>query len=638
MKRPSIKLALGVLFTFLTIAAVGQGAFALLNISSVNDAAVEIGTNSLNGVDLARQMDTDSSNFRLGEVAIIDASDAASTQAAEALMAEAASALQDDQNAYEAQITTDSDRVLFTAYKSNWAAYLAMHDKMMPEASKEEVSPEAMRFFAVDMAGTFDNLGNMLQQLVDSNKADAALSLSDAQAHYETSRFWTFVVLAITIAAGLSSVWFGFVGIAAPIGRITARMKALTDGDRQTPVPFIGRADEVGAMASALEVFREAAVESVRLSAEAEAARQGVEESRIGAEQLRSRNEAERETVARQQATAVEALGKGLARLADGELVAISTPFDGALEDVRAAFNQTIDRLSTVITQLRGTSGALRTATGEILSGTNDLADRTSKQAAAIEETSAAMEQLAGTVAANATRAASARQSARQVSQAAEETGSMMERSNDAMQRISSSSSKISNIIGLIDDIAFQTNLLALNASVEAARAGDAGKGFAVVAVEVRRLAQSAASASAEVKVLVEQSSNEVSSGGKLVADAAVKVAQMLAGVHESAQLIEGIANANEEQANSIGEVTSAIRQMDEMTQHNAALVEQTNAAIDQTEGQARALDKIVEVFVVTGSPPPRSVTVPVRPAQAKAGSRQISVGNTALKSDWDEF
>src|SRR5262249_28164740 len=155
------------------------------------------------------------------------------------------------------------------------------------------------------------------------------------------------------------------------------------------------------------------------------------------------------------------------------------------------------------------------------LAGANDLSERTTKQAATIEETSATMEQLASTVADNAKRAGEASSNAEEVTGTAEAGGKVMSQATEAMERITASSAKISNIIGLIDDIAFQTNLLALNASVEAARAGDAGKGFAVVAVEVRRLAQSAASASAEVKVLIEQSGTEVAGGTKLVAEAA---------------------------------------------------------------------------------------------------------------------
>ncbi len=197
----------------------------------------------------------------------------------------------------------------------------------------------------------------------------------------------------------------------------------------------------------------------------------------------------------------------------------------------------------------------------------------------------------------------------RRVTATAEEGGKVMA-ATEAMERITTSSGKISNIIGLIDDIAFQTNLLALNASVEAARAGEAGKGFAVVAVEVRRLAQSAAQASSEVKGLIEQSGSEVATGSKLVAEAAKRLETMLTGARKNYELLQGIARDSRDQASAIDEVNVAVRTLDEMTQHNAALVEETNAAIAQTEGQAAELDRIIEVFAVSEESDPAKTSV----------------------------
>lgn len=217
-----------------------------------------------------------------------------------------------------------------------------------------------------------------------------------------------------------------------------------------------------------------------------------------------------------------------------------------------------------------------------------------------------------------------------------------------AMERITSSSGKIFNIIGLIDDIAFQTNLLALNAPLPPTRVGDAGKGFAVVAVEVRRLAQSAASASAEAKALIKQSAHEVKGGSKLVADAALKLAAMLSAARSSNALMDAIARESQEQAAAIEEVNAAVRELDQMTQHNAALVEETNATIEQTEAQAYQLDRVVYIFTLGDARHPDAVDTAPAPKPVGAGASfqkarsaaktYLTQGNTADDSDWSEF
>nr|WP_230989536.1 methyl-accepting chemotaxis protein [Devosia faecipullorum] len=339
----------------------------------------------------------------------------------------------------------------------------------------------------------------------------------------------------------------------------------------------------------------------------------------------------------------IDELTGSLARMAEGDLGGrIDAVFTGQYEALRGAFNSSLGQLQTIVAQLRKASSGVRVATAEILSGANDLSSRTTRQAATIEETSASVEQLSSTVSDNARRAASATEKARQVARSAADGGEVMGAATSAMSAIEASSAKISNIIGLIDDIAFQTNLLALNASVEAARAGDAGKGFAVVAVEVRRLAQSAASASADVKVLIEASAGEVRSGAQLVGKAAEKLSDILAGAEESAGLIDAIARANQEQSGALAEVSVAVRQMDEMTQHNAALVEETNAAIEQTEAQAGELDRIVAVFrtdIETPAPAAeRRAAKASAPRAAPMGGGYASHGNAAIAADWNEF
>ena len=485
---------------------------------------------------------------------------------------------------------------------------------------------------------------------------------------------------AIILAIGLAA--FALLGnwVAKPVAKMNAVMAKIANGAFDVEVPYGNRKDEIGDMAKAVEVFRENGQRVTQLT-EADAARiirDQQARSNMMAELQRAFGEVVDAAVAGDFSRRVDAefpdaelnalaasvnnlvatvdrglgeTGEVLAALADTDLTKrMKGEYEGAFARLRDDTNAVADKLGAVVAQLKETSRGLKTATGEILSGANDLSERTTKQAATIEETSAAMEQLATTVLQNAERAKEASHVASTVTKTAEEGGKVMGEANLAMERITASSSKISNIIGLIDDIAFQTNLLALNASVEAARAGDAGKGFAVVAVEVRRLAQSAASASSEVKALIDQSGAEVKTGSKLVADASARLQSMLEAARSSNELMDGIALESRRQASAIEEVNTAVRQLDEMTQHNAALVEETNAAIEQTEAQASELDRVVDIFTVSGAAPaargrPTAISaVPARGIKGlqekvkKAASSYLSRGNAAVDKDWAEF
>ena len=292
-----------------------------------------------------------------------------------------------------------------------------------------------------------------------------------------------------------------------------------------------------------------------------------------------------------------------LTGIAAGNLaVKMELDYKGTFADIKKAVNATVDRLYGMVKQIIEAAQSVNSAATEIASGSTDLSQRTEEQASSLEETAASMEQITGTVKQNSTNAATANDLSAKANTVASDGGRVVEEAVTAMGSIEKSSKKISDIIGVIDEIAFQTNLLALNAAVEAARAGDAGKGFAVVASEVRSLAGRSASASKEIKALINESATQVQSGAALVNQAGETLKNIVASVKQVSSIVSEIASASQEQATGIDEINTAITQMDEVTQQNAALVEENTAAATSMVEQARELEKLMSFFTLDES------------------------------------
>ncbi|WP_193177400.1 methyl-accepting chemotaxis protein [Oricola nitratireducens] len=433
--------------------------------------------------------------------------------------------------------------------------------------------------------------------------------------------------------------------IMRPIPRLTETAQALAEGQADVTVPYTDARNEIGGFARALEVFRENAQAKLRIEREAE-------ETRSMSETERQERDAARRAEADRVDAAVERLGEGLHRLAEGDLsVHIETPFIDNLDKLRIDFNASVGKLRAALGDVRDNSESIEGGSAEIRSAIDELSRRTEQQAASLEQTSAAVEEIAATVTSAAEMAHDASEKVASTKTDTENSSQIVSDAVAAMGQIEQASGEISNIINVIDEIAFQTNLLALNAGVEAARAGDAGKGFAVVAQEVRELAQRSAGAAKEIKDLITKSTREVSTGVDLVNRTGEALSGISAKVIDVNDRIQSIAKAASEQSTGIKEISVAVNQLDEVTQKNAAMVEQTNALTHRLSDEASNMRSKIAHFglgAAAKAPParPASATDNARPvaspARAMVGSitRAFSKKtNLATNTDeWEEF
>ncbi len=442
--------------------------------------------------------------------------------------------------------------------------------------------------------------------------------------------------------------------LARLLGSLAGTMRRLARGDTAIEIAGQHRRDDIGQMAQALVTFRQAAIDKARLELEAD-------EASRRADQERTAREQDRAAMAKDQTAVMEAVADGLVRLSEGDLTfRLAEAFSSGYEKLRQDFNSALAKLEQTLQAVAQNTQSIRSGAGEISQASDDLSRRTEQQAASLEQTAAALDEITSTVRKTAEGANLAHQVVSNAKGDAELSGTVMQDAMTAMSAIEQSSGQIGQIIAAIDEIAFQTNLLALNAGVEAARAGDAGRGFAVVASEVRALAQRSAQAAKEIKSLISASNQHVLLGVKLVGETGRSLTRIVTQVGELDGVVTEIAASTAEQATALAQVNTAVNQMDQITQQNAAMVEQSTAASHSLAREAEQLSTVVDRFRVAVATAPvehlaparsgvtaeRAPRKPAKPAVTPQAPRRAAAsyaGNLALKQPtsgegWEEF
>ncbi len=642
MKRPNIRTSMTGIFAVFAVLFALTGIVSLHGLDELNANTQEQATNIQPSISRAKDIQIARYSLRgsYGDYAMGRLS--GNPAALEEKIIKKEKVLLETIAGYKSLVSSDAERAAFNEIEASAKKYIDVGQKMLAVA-KAGKSKEAMDAFDNDLGPVADYLAENVDKLVKVNQQESDKGIAESRSQYATTLSVIYAILGFSAVMVCIAAYFGIASIAVPVTRITKSMRDLANGNTDSKVADKERADEIGEMANAVEVFRQAALANRQLQADAEAQR-----SKSEAERNRLMSEAEAAAQNRlQEATA--GLAAGLRRLAAGDLsFQLNEPFAPDFESLRHDLNAAISQLGSALGAVAHSASSIDSGVQEIGRGADDLSKRTEQQAASLEETAAALDQITANVSNSSKRTDEARQVAVEANDSAAKSGKVVANAVEAMQKIEDSSNQISSIIGVIDEIAFQTNLLALNAGVEAARAGEAGKGFAVVAQEVRELAQRSAQAAKQIKDLIRNSTEEVEGGVKLVRETGEALKGIESLIVTINQHMNAIATSSREQATGLAEVNTAVNQMDQVTQQNAAMVEETNAASATLASEAVRMRDLIGRFQLgngasAGNQASRlrqTAAAMAQPAPRETGryTAPATRGNAAVKQEWSEF
>lgn len=574
-KNAKISFKIGAAFATLLIAFASLAFYYMKSLDQVSESVSEIYENYFTSTINVGGADSALSHLFIAQKSHIIAPDDAAMRTLEAEMAASTAQFTERMQAFEQTLDPGLETETFQEFMGKAEQLFSLNDKII-QLSQSNNDDLAAELSATAFATMYNDISALSTAMLDTNVEGAAHYFGKTQSSYKSTMR---IIVIATVLFTLFGVSVGAIlarSISNPLGKLRGVLNQMVKGEGQPDAAMLSRRDEIGQLAQSVTDLKQA----IEATSHAEAA--------------------QKERAAQEVSHVVETLSKNIDQLSRGDLtVSIDEAFAGQYETLRADFNQLVARLSDTITSLMEASSSIRTGALEISHSSGDLAHRTESQAATLEETSAAMDEMTASVSAAAEATTNVAQTMDEARTQAVTSRDIVDQAVSAMTEIEHSSSQIALIVAVIDDIAFQTNLLALNAGVEAARAGDAGRGFAVVASEVRSLAQKSSDSAMEIKGLISASAQQVDKGVELVGNAGTAITGIAERVNHISELVSELSDRAVAQASNLAEINSGTSQLEQVTQRNAAMVEEATATSQVLKNDAETLSEIVAYFSI---------------------------------------